>query len=229
MEEQGQDKEFRALQPTSVPQQLSYAGQRPWIERTGWDQTYSDKDHREVLAALIAMNNCPCRQSYLLARRGTSRLTKDLVSSAEDEMKIVVLVKLVDLMLDRCEETAQKTSRSILCWLRSTRALSTYPKPFTLKEDALNALDSKISREDINDGVRGQGANDSAEDEDEDEDDKTKGEDKAINDRSQENDGSVANATTEASIDDSSDIASEDSDSRPFADETERNCAEGSV
>ncbi|RKK62815.1 hypothetical protein BFJ69_g16984 [Fusarium oxysporum] len=131
-QKQGQDEESRALQPTSVPPQLSYAEQRPWIERTGWDQTYSDKGRRKVLAALITMDSCPSGQAYLLARQGISGLTEGLVSSTEDEMKIAVLVKLVDPMLDRCEETARKTGRSILCWLRSTRALSTYPKPFTL-------------------------------------------------------------------------------------------------
>lgn len=35
-------------------------------------------------------------------------------------------------MMDRCEETVKKTSRNILCWLKSTRPLSTYPKPFSL-------------------------------------------------------------------------------------------------
>jgi hypothetical protein len=34
-------------------------------------------------------------------------------------------------MLDRCEETMRKTSRSLLCWLRSTRPQACYPKPFT--------------------------------------------------------------------------------------------------
>jgi hypothetical protein len=35
-------------------------------------------------------------------------------------------------MLDRCEETMHHTSRSLLCWLRSTRPHVCYPKPFTL-------------------------------------------------------------------------------------------------
>ena len=47
-------------------------------------------------------------------------------------MKIAVLLKLVDLMLGRCEETARMTSGSILYWLRSARALWTYSKISTL-------------------------------------------------------------------------------------------------
>ena len=35
-------------------------------------------------------------------------------------------------MLDRCEETMQHTGRTLLCWLRSTKPQTCYPKPFTL-------------------------------------------------------------------------------------------------
>ncbi|KAF5701738.1 telomere-associated helicase [Fusarium mundagurra] len=247
-QKQGQDEESRALQPTSVPPQLSYAEQWPWIERTGWDQTYSDKGRRKVLAALITMDSCPSGQAYLLARQGISGLTEGLVSSTEDEMKIAALVKLVDPMLDRREETARETGRSILCWLRSTRALSTYLKPFTLVRHpslmkkyrllfkkflcmvfGLYRMSSsahlKTNRGDTNDGVGEQGANESAEEDDgdESEEDETEGEDEASDDGNQGNDDSWGNVPKEAPIDNSHETASEDSDDETFADETECN------
>ncbi|KID81245.1 hypothetical protein MGU_11382 [Metarhizium guizhouense ARSEF 977] len=42
------------------------------------------------------------------------------------------ILLFVDPMMDRCEETAKKTGRSVLCWLKSVRLQSSYPKPFTL-------------------------------------------------------------------------------------------------
>ncbi|KAH6974818.1 hypothetical protein EDB80DRAFT_659046 [Ilyonectria destructans] len=111
---------------------LTFAEQRPWIERTGWDETYKDSDRREVLAALIEMPSQSQGQAHILGRRSVCGLGGDLLSPADDEWKIAAILNMVDTMLDRCEETARKTSRSILCWLRSNRALSTYPKPFTL-------------------------------------------------------------------------------------------------
>jgi len=37
-------------------------------------------------------------------------LSEDMVSLTEDEMKMAVLIKLVDPMLDRCEEKACKAT-----------------------------------------------------------------------------------------------------------------------
>ncbi|KAJ6436771.1 Alpha-galactosidase 2 [Purpureocillium lavendulum] len=72
------------------------------------------------------------RDDRVLGLRGLCGLREDLVSPFEDEQKIGAILGLVDELMDRCEETARKTSRSILCWLRSTRALTPYSKPFTL-------------------------------------------------------------------------------------------------
>lgn len=38
----------------------------------------------------------------------------------------------VDHMVDRWEDTMRHTGRTILCWLRSTKPQTCYPKPFTL-------------------------------------------------------------------------------------------------
>jgi hypothetical protein len=41
--------------------------------------------------------------------------------SADDEHKIAMILDLFDKAMDRFEETARKTSRGLLCWLRSSR------------------------------------------------------------------------------------------------------------
>jgi hypothetical protein len=111
---------------------LSFAEQRPWMERTGWEETYRTKS-RSLLSALTKMPyHLPHQRAHVIGRRGENDLDEDLVSPLEDEQKIATFLKLVDGMMDRCEETARKTSRNVLCWLRSAQALSTYPKPFTL-------------------------------------------------------------------------------------------------
>ena len=60
------------------------------------------------------------------------------VVSIQYEAKIAFLVVAVDHVL---EETMQHTGRTILCWLRSTKRQTCYPKPFTL-----DALKSSIKK-----------------------------------------------------------------------------------
>ncbi|KAK5292262.1 hypothetical protein LTR16_001987 [Cryomyces antarcticus] len=64
--------------------------------------------------------------------KGSSDAKPDISSSWQDEHKIDGLMPIIDRMLDRCEETVRHTSRVLLCWLRSTKPQSCYPKPFTL-------------------------------------------------------------------------------------------------
>ncbi|KAK2684635.1 hypothetical protein QWA68_016794 [Fusarium oxysporum] len=110
---------------------LRFEEQTPWIERTGWDKTYHGKS-RDVLAALAASSFSRGAGPHLLGRQGTDGLHEDIFSTMEDERKIAAVLEALDVLLDRCEETARKTSRSIICWLRSTHALACYPKPFIL-------------------------------------------------------------------------------------------------
>ncbi|KAJ3454134.1 hypothetical protein MRS44_018028 [Fusarium solani] len=112
--------------------QLRFEEQSPWIERTGWDKTYRGKS-RDVLSALAAVFFSRLGSNpHLLGQCGTNGLHEDIVSAVEDERRIAAILEAMDVLLDRCEETARKTSRSILCWLRSTQALAGYPKPFVL-------------------------------------------------------------------------------------------------
>ncbi|KJZ69835.1 hypothetical protein HIM_10763 [Hirsutella minnesotensis 3608] len=132
--EQGRDVGLIVSQEAAAPgnHRLTFAEQRPWIERTGWDEMYRDRCHRHVLPALIELPTCSRRGDHMLGPQGVCGLQEDLISSFRDERRIGAILSLVDKLMDRCEETARKTSRSILCWLRSTRALSPYSKPFTL-------------------------------------------------------------------------------------------------
>ncbi|KAJ9412792.1 hypothetical protein QL093DRAFT_2570444 [Fusarium oxysporum] len=127
--------EITAAPPVAPTDTTAFALQTPWLERTGWDRTYNNKDRREsrdVLAALAASSFSRGAGPYLLGRQGTDGLHEDIFSTMEDERKIAAILEALDVLLDRCEETACKTSRSILCWLRSMHALACYLKPFIL-------------------------------------------------------------------------------------------------
>ncbi|KAH7231700.1 uncharacterized protein BKA55DRAFT_523974 [Fusarium redolens] len=124
--------EMTAAPPVAPADTTAFALQTPWLERTGWDRTYSNKDRREVLTALTRTFTSPGRREHYIGHGQLYGLDEDLVSPGEDEDRIACLVRLVDVMICWCEETARKTSRHTLCWLRSTKASSIYSKPFTL-------------------------------------------------------------------------------------------------
>lgn len=88
----------------------AFALQRPWMERTGWDQTCRGKGRRQVLAALTRTFTSLGGREYLLGRRGICGLDEDLVSLDGDEDRVASLVRLADVMMDRCEETVRRTS-----------------------------------------------------------------------------------------------------------------------
>jgi hypothetical protein len=56
----------------------------------------------------------------------------ELASPQDDEVKIARLMVTVDHALDGCEEAMRHTGRTLLCWPRSTKPQTCYPKPFTL-------------------------------------------------------------------------------------------------
>ncbi|KAF5969985.1 hypothetical protein FBULB1_9894 [Fusarium bulbicola] len=121
-----------AAPPAQPAAMTAFPLQTPWLDRTGWDRTYSSKGRREVLAALTRTFISPGGRDYYIGHGQQCGLDKDIVSPGEDEDRVACLVRLVDVMMSRCEETARRTSRHILCWIRSTQAPSIYSKPFTL-------------------------------------------------------------------------------------------------
>jgi hypothetical protein len=106
------------------------AGTRPWMERTRWEITYRGC-RRDILRSLTEMPWGSPPADHVLGR-SSNPADPELVSRQDDEAKIALLMVAVDHMLDRCEETMQHTGRTILCWLRSTKPQTCYPKPFTL-------------------------------------------------------------------------------------------------
>ncbi|KAJ4152203.1 hypothetical protein NW765_017712 [Fusarium oxysporum] len=119
----------------------TYAEQRPWLERTRWETTYKNRD-RSLLRRLIQtpylqLHGRSAAPPYLLASAArVPGLSVDLVSLREDEIRIDWILKVVDVIMDRCEETVYGTSRSLLCWLKSNHPHMPYSKPFTLVKHA---------------------------------------------------------------------------------------------
>lgn len=103
----------------------------PWMERTRWPTTYHDI-RRDILQRMTWMPDLRCLEFDHHIGRGLDDADPDIFSPWQDEHKIGYLTAAIDWVLDRCEETMRHTSRSLLCWLRSTRPHICYPKPFTL-------------------------------------------------------------------------------------------------
>ncbi|KAH6881151.1 hypothetical protein B0T10DRAFT_411363 [Thelonectria olida] len=116
-------------------QTTTFTDLRPWLERTGWEQTFKGID-RELLRNLTTAPSPTTSHRGLILRgngnrSGHVRSDEHTISSADDERKIAALITAVDVVMDRCEQTARTTSRSLLCWLRSVRPHGCYAKPFT--------------------------------------------------------------------------------------------------
>ncbi|KAG4271473.1 hypothetical protein FPRO04_10913 [Fusarium proliferatum] len=113
---------------------------RPWLERTGWEQTYQNFDHGLLRNLTTMPSSLSSVRGLVLsrARSGTTHTTsgEDLISSAGDEQKIAAILVAVDMVMDRCEQTARTTSRNLLCWLRNVRPHGCYAKPFTFVSKA---------------------------------------------------------------------------------------------
>ena len=123
------EKQAHSYDQNTRPQTL--AATRPWMERTRWATTY-DGVRRDVLQALAEVPGSPARAADHFLGQGIQDTDPDILSARQDEQKIASLMTAVDCILNRCEETVQHTGRTLLCWLRSTKPHTCYPKPFTL-------------------------------------------------------------------------------------------------
>lgn len=111
---------------------LAFGEQRPWIERTGWEAMFRGRD-LNVLSKMIYLPGQQRTQLALeLAQYGTPGLEQGLTSSAADETKIAHMLMMVNPMMERCDETARRTSRNLRCWLKSVRYGVSSPEPFNL-------------------------------------------------------------------------------------------------
>ncbi|KAH7471991.1 hypothetical protein FOMA001_g13814 [Fusarium oxysporum f. sp. matthiolae] len=120
---------------TRSSQTTTFTDLRPWLERTGWERTFGGID-RELLKNLTTAPSPATSHRGLILKESSNRSSdvysdEWMISSADDERKITALLAAVDMVMDRCEQTARTTSRSLLCWLRSERPHGCYAKPFT--------------------------------------------------------------------------------------------------
>ncbi|KAH7169701.1 uncharacterized protein B0J16DRAFT_277076, partial [Fusarium flagelliforme] len=128
-------------QTAAADSATTYAEQRPWLERTRWETAYKNRDRsllrRLVQTPYLQLHGRSDAPPYLLASAArVPGLSVDLVSPREDEIRIDWILKIVDVVMDRCEETVHGTSRSLLCWLKSNHPHMLCSKPFTLVEHA---------------------------------------------------------------------------------------------
>ncbi|EXL40817.1 hypothetical protein FOCG_16761 [Fusarium oxysporum f. sp. radicis-lycopersici 26381] len=113
----------------------SFTATSLWLERTRWPIIFKNV-RRDIL---LAMTRLPIHAKvgsvetdYILGQ-GPFEGNPDIIISRKDEKKITCLLSAIDIMLDRCELTAQHTSRVLLCWLASSRLDIYQPKPFALR------------------------------------------------------------------------------------------------
>ncbi|KAH7109811.1 hypothetical protein EDB81DRAFT_704547 [Dactylonectria macrodidyma] len=112
----------------------SFAATSPWLERTRWHVVYQNV-RRDILRAMTQLPSngvCPASAADYNLGQGLCRGDPDITISWQDEQKISCIASAVDIIFDKCEETARHTSRSLLCWLRSPQLQSCQPKPFKL-------------------------------------------------------------------------------------------------
>jgi hypothetical protein len=101
---------------------LTIAERAPWLERTGWEETYRGADLFILSMLVLPPGSWSGRvdADLCLGHQHVEGQREDIISPAGDEKKIQVLLNLFDQLMDRCEATAKQTSRNIRCWLRST-------------------------------------------------------------------------------------------------------------
>ncbi|KAH6950300.1 hypothetical protein BKA56DRAFT_506560, partial [Ilyonectria sp. MPI-CAGE-AT-0026] len=131
------------MQTSAAGSATMYAEQQPWLERMRWEITYRNRDrslHRCLIQTpYLSFYGRPDVPPYLLASAArVTGLSTDLVSPCEDEIKIDGILKAVDVVMDRYEETVHRTSCNLLCWLKSNHPHIPYSKLFILVKYALS-------------------------------------------------------------------------------------------
>ncbi|KFA78363.1 hypothetical protein S40288_09973, partial [Stachybotrys chartarum IBT 40288] len=112
----------------------SLAATSPWLERTRWPKIYRNT-RRDILHA---MTRLPVREpgtrtwkDFFLGQ-GPREEDADIISRYQDEQKLACVGAAIDLMLDRCENTARNTSRLVRSWLLSSKRNTYQPRVFTV-------------------------------------------------------------------------------------------------
>ncbi|KAH7261579.1 hypothetical protein BKA59DRAFT_488953 [Fusarium tricinctum] len=102
-----------------------------WLDRTQWPSIYRGS-RRDVLRALIRLPDRHSLDADYILEQGNSEGAPNFVSPREDEQKIACIMRALDLVIDRCEDTVRYTSQNLLCWLLSSRLQSRREVAFNL-------------------------------------------------------------------------------------------------
>ncbi|KAF5267206.1 hypothetical protein FOXYS1_1938 [Fusarium oxysporum] len=109
----------------------TFAATSLWLDRTQWPSIYRGS-RRDVLRALIRLPDHHSLNTDYTLGQGNLEGAPNLMSPREDEQKISCIMRALDLVIDRCEETVRCTSHNILCWLLSSRLQSRREIAFNL-------------------------------------------------------------------------------------------------
>jgi hypothetical protein len=100
----------------------------PWFRRTRWLETYCGAD-RSILVRLASL---PTVDSVRTGRYLGTHDGFRLQVSASDERRIVVVLRAIEELYSRCEETVHHTARPILCRMYSLSLHSSTQRAFQL-------------------------------------------------------------------------------------------------
>jgi hypothetical protein len=131
------EEEARLLQQDqesmSLSNELEHDEKTDWLRGCGWPRWFAHKP----LYLIIATSRSPISTNEAI-HLGTWNC-RDWISCAASEANLRQLLKIVHLVLDRCEETLEQTPRVMRCWLRSWGS-HFYGYPFELPQrDATRA------------------------------------------------------------------------------------------
>ncbi|KAH7182216.1 hypothetical protein DER46DRAFT_490812 [Fusarium sp. MPI-SDFR-AT-0072] len=109
----------------------TFAATSLWLDRTQWPSIYRGS-RRDVLRALTRLPDRYSLSADYTLGQGTLEGAPNLVSPREDEQKSSCILRALDSVIDRCEETVRCTSHNLLCWLLSSRLQSRREIAFSL-------------------------------------------------------------------------------------------------
>jgi hypothetical protein len=114
----------RASQKYSCPEDNETT---PWLKQTRWPELFRNRP-LDIITATAQRPGTAVNEDYHLGSwKGVL-----LVSPAENEAKLRILMQAVDHMFTRAEETLSRTSYRLRCWLKSYHKDTFYPKAVTL-------------------------------------------------------------------------------------------------
>ncbi|KAH7199034.1 uncharacterized protein B0J16DRAFT_360609 [Fusarium flagelliforme] len=109
----------------------TFAATSLWLDRTQWPSIYRGS-RRDVLRALIRLPDRHSLNADYILGQGSLEGASNLISPREDEQKISCIMRALDSVIDRCEDTVRYTSHNLRCWLLSSRLQSRREIAFNL-------------------------------------------------------------------------------------------------